>query len=401
MSCAINLADLIAPIAIETFFATYWETSSLYLERNNPTYYDPVLQIDDLDHYLSVQQLSPTFVRVTKRDTPLSIEDWTKGKSLNEGNTERAVDPVKLFGLYADGGTIVINGAHKAIPPLTTFCAQLEKELKFRVQTNLYITPPGAQGFPAHYDLHDVMVLQISGSKTWQLYGTAAQPLPVEKTQEQRGPYPVEKVTETIQLQAGDLLYLPRGFVHDARTTEESSIHITLGLLPRYWYHLIEEMAQIAKKQPTFRQALPHGFTTEQEKAQFIVEFETYFHALLDRVDISTLLARADAAFVADQIQPYRGHLHNLLQVPALSAQSVLSKELTVEYLVAERGEEIAISFGEHEITIPTYLKSTLAVLLQEHPFAIHEIQGLLTEQGKIDLITQFVQAGLLRIDRV
>ena len=38
------------------------------------------------------------------------------------------------------------------------------------VQINAYITPPQNRGFAAHYDVHDVFVLQIAGRKTWRIH---------------------------------------------------------------------------------------------------------------------------------------------------------------------------------------------------------------------------------------
>jgi hypothetical protein len=38
-----------------------------------------------------------------------------------------------------------------------------ESELGHRVSVNLYLTPPGAQGFEAHYDWMDAFVLQVRG----------------------------------------------------------------------------------------------------------------------------------------------------------------------------------------------------------------------------------------------
>ena len=38
------------------------------------------------------------------------------------------------------------------------------------MQANAYITPPQNRGFDDHYDVHDVFVLQIEGTKRWIIH---------------------------------------------------------------------------------------------------------------------------------------------------------------------------------------------------------------------------------------
>ena len=39
-----------------------------------------------------------------------------------------------------------------------------------RSQINLYLTPPFATGFPAHFDVTDVFIVQCSGAKSWTVF---------------------------------------------------------------------------------------------------------------------------------------------------------------------------------------------------------------------------------------
>ena len=38
------------------------------------------------------------------------------------------------------------------------------------VGANVYLTPPGTQGFAPHFDDVDVFLLQLEGKKHWRLY---------------------------------------------------------------------------------------------------------------------------------------------------------------------------------------------------------------------------------------
>ena len=71
---------------------------------------------------------------------------------------------------FADGCTVVFQGLHRAWAPLREFSDALARELAHPVQVNAYLTPEGAQGFDAHYDTHDVFVLQTAGTKEWRIH---------------------------------------------------------------------------------------------------------------------------------------------------------------------------------------------------------------------------------------
>ena len=72
-----------------------------------------------------------------------------------------------MLAQLAGGATLVLQALHRTWPPLIRFGTELAAELGHPVQINAYITPPENQGFAAHYDTHDVFVLQVAGSKRW------------------------------------------------------------------------------------------------------------------------------------------------------------------------------------------------------------------------------------------
>src|SRR5699024_4646224 len=112
---------------------------------------------------------------------------------------------------------------------MTTLAHSIEVELNFPTQVNAYITPPGSTGFVPHYDHHDVVILQIQGSKAWRLYDDVAVPPHEMERQTEIDPADLPAATE-VRVDAGDTLYLPRGTVHAAETTARQSVHLTVGV---------------------------------------------------------------------------------------------------------------------------------------------------------------------------
>ena len=56
------------------------------------------------------------------------------------------------------------------VPKLYALVRGMEYDLSCRAQTNIYVSPPGSQGFASHYDNHDVYCIQTSGLKVWQFH---------------------------------------------------------------------------------------------------------------------------------------------------------------------------------------------------------------------------------------
>jgi ribosomal protein L16 Arg81 hydroxylase len=389
-------AKLIAPITPEEFFGTHWEQRFLRVTREAAGYYDEALRLADLDTIFQGQFWPALAFNVVKDGVAIAPEQWTTREHSPIGETARVAVPDKLLALYHDGATLILNRAHRALPALGRWCRALEKELGMHARANVYLTPPRAQGFAAHYDTQDVFILPLHGHKCWRLYHTPVE-LPI------RG-QPVRDLSESLpppqhefELRAGDLLYLPRGLAHEARATASASVHITLALQPRYGFHLIETLAQLAQDEPAFRRALPHKLTSDRDRAAFADAFRAQLQALLERWDFAALLERAQAAATEDQLAAAEGRVTDALRVDGIGLDTVLARR-AVEYQLERDGQVIRVKFAGRELAVPSLLAPALETLLQDQPFAVRDLKGLLTPARKIALAQQAVRAGLLTI---
>jgi hypothetical protein len=153
----------------------------------------------------------------------------------------------------------VLQSVHRLHPPVARFCRALAAELGHATQCNAYITPGGEhQGFDFHHDTHDVFVLQVSGRKRWIVHEPVVR-LPLS-SQPQAGRAPRaggRAPLLDVELEAGDALYLPRGYVHAALTTDEHSVHLTVGVLSTTWHDVLTDVVTLAGREEQFRDALP------------------------------------------------------------------------------------------------------------------------------------------------
>lgn|GEM_PF-1099511 len=392
-----SFADLVSPVSVDQFFRDYWEKGFWHLRRESSNYYDLILKVGDLDHYLQGQNIPPHFIRVVKSQVEYEPRTWTNLEELRTADTCRVVSVDKLFSIFEAGGTIILNRAHKYISSLTRFAVQLERELKFLVTTNIYLTPPHSQGLFTHFDPHCVMILQISGRKKWRLYHFAEM-LPTNDVdyltrQEVVGPPAYECL-----LEPGDLLYVPRGLVHEADTLDQTSIHITLGLKTKSWFHLIEDLATLAMSDPVFRQALPTGLSSAREQEDFLQTFTQHFHELWEKTGASALLESRRRSFVEERLFDQQARLSDLLQSERLNLNSIVVRRPGIDFIIERNHCETVIKFGTQKLIIERPFAPSLDRFLKDRPFAVREIEGLLTEKGKIELASRFVCAGWLKI---
>jgi ribosomal protein L16 Arg81 hydroxylase len=211
---------------------------------------------------------------------------------------ESASDVNQLFHSYHQGNTAVLNFAQCYWEPAARLCSAMEKFFHFPAGVNVYITPRGAQGFPPHFDAHDVFILQVEGSKSWRIYDSwraspGASASGSGKDGEQDAPVARELLGEPrheLRLNAGDLLYVPRGHVHEARTTDSSSIHVSISVRAYTWSDLIAELvASESLDDAELRAALPVGFSDSETALELIEDrLPALFRALAESRRVGT-----------------------------------------------------------------------------------------------------------------
>ena len=149
------------------------------------------------------------------------------------------------------GETLSINKAGYVWSWVADICRTAIGALGLYANVNLYATREGAQvAIPAHNDRQDVFILQLQGHKRWVLY-RPVDPLPTyeqERGKDHNGAMPMEELTDAhkthdLVLAPGDVLYVPRGYVHETSTAvgspprgrakahgDSHSVALTLGL---------------------------------------------------------------------------------------------------------------------------------------------------------------------------
>jgi len=393
MASTYSFSKLIAPMTKDQFFSEYWEKKPLIVRREERAYYNDLLSVKKLEHAITSQALPRDMCFIANASRQVDASEYTYPDGI--------VDPSRLFQQFADGGTIVFNQLHTVLPDLAELCRSLEREISCRFQTNIYLSPNKAQGFPAHYDSHDVFVLQFHGVKHWVIYNTPIE-LPFKGQPFRRDETPKGEVTMEFDLRPGDMLYLPRGMMHDAQTREGETAHITLGALTTSWTELLlEVVAKVALTDVDFRRALPPGFAqTTHDRTEARAYMRSLLARLVERGDLDQAMDHFADELVSTRRALLDGQLEQLLSLEDVTPEHTAGARPNLVYRYAQREGQVVVSCYGAEMRLPEHAAEPLLYALATPEFKIKDLPGDLDDAGKVVLVKRLVREGMVAIQR-
>ncbi|XP_068633861.1 bifunctional lysine-specific demethylase and histidyl-hydroxylase NO66 [Battus philenor] len=247
---------MIAPYNVNEFFKNIWEKKPLHIARNKPKYYYDLITTPLIDNMLRNEN-----VQFTKN---VDVTSYVDGKRETHNPVGRAL-PHLVWDFYLNGCSVRLLNPQTYMPKLHLLNATLQEYFNSFVGANAYLTPPDSQGFAPHYDDIEAFILQTEGKKHWRIYKpqTENDLLPRVSSKNFSEDEIGEPILE-VTLEAGDMLYFPRGYIHQGVTIEgEHSLHVTISMYQKHsWGDLFERMVpaalQIAiSENVDFRKGLP------------------------------------------------------------------------------------------------------------------------------------------------
>jgi len=184
--------------------------------------------------HLSANDQRPLLNSLPEHMGPENIAEMVRrsGHNLKMFKKGDSYDGDDFYSAYLDGASLIVNQADRASPLLMGLCRGLA-DLFLHVFAVAYLTPPESHAVRLHSDDQDVFLMQVWGSKEWKIRNS---PTYLPYTEEMLGkgkvvpPSLVEDPIMEFTMKAGDILFIPRGFLHEANTGFESSLHITITM---------------------------------------------------------------------------------------------------------------------------------------------------------------------------
>ena len=327
----------------------------------------------------------PAF-RLVKEGGEIGLSEYTTDLPWRPDPFTGSADPGRVAAAFEQGATVVLQGLHLNWRPLARYCRELESWLGHPVQANAYLTPRDSQGLPVHHDTHDVFVLQVSGSKRWLVYEPALElPLKHQRYDPQLG-RPGEPVADVV-LTPGDTLYLPRGWLHEALTSAEDSLHITVGVNVYTWVDAFRAALDRCEEDVEFRRSARGNAPA----------------GLLDRLgdELSPeRIATARRSRLLDGRRPVLdGQLRQLRALDALRPATIVERRPTVLADLLARDGRVELAFEGKRVSFPGHVREPLEQLVRaDAGFRVGDLPGDLDEAGRLVLVARLVREGFLRI---
>ncbi|MFL6246585.1 MAG: cupin domain-containing protein [Thermoanaerobaculia bacterium] len=172
-----------------------------------------------------------------------------------------ATTPERLMELCRAGATLRVAQLQTFEPKVGQLLRDLEAETGEPMKVTLFLSQASRPAVEVHYDLQDVLVLQIDGHKSWSVYEpTFDKPVPENWGGPDDTPGPLHMECE---LAPGDVLYLPRGYWHEALAQRGMSLHLTITMSARNGIDWLTWLAEQLRSDVHFRYELPLHFADE------------------------------------------------------------------------------------------------------------------------------------------
>lgn len=278
-----------------------------------------------------------------------------------------------ILQLLKNGETIAIEKVNLLNDKLNCLSRQLENYTFLDVGMNMYISPSfSSSGFPPHYDTHDIFVFQIFGKKRWRIYDSpeylpnADNPF---KSSEHKN-YFAETPSLEFDLEEGDVLYIPRGWVHNTFTQEKESVHLTLGL-----------HRTLTPKLPTENTHYYIGGNKIDIKAQ-----SQLFNTIHEVENLWSKPNSINAIFT--------GRISD----PQINISSKLIVDNEIRFKISFFENYFVIETPSHKIEFPSLILNVIEIILAKKKLALSEISTKLHDQTLISIATKLFRVGIINV---
>lgn len=318
----IGFRDILAPIRPEDFLENSFGREALYLPGPNARF-DGVLSWRGVTGLLNMSALwSATTLKLVLDGRNVQPEEYCITGHSRDGATIAQPDPERVQALIRQGATVSLNRVETMIPEIAAIAAGLQCWFDGETVCDIDCSRGGHQGFQSQFNMHDVFLLQVDGTKSWNIYeGTFEETVDLEGYRPNSFPDSHHatargKVEAQITMTPGDVLYIPRGRYHDALASSEASLHMTFGIDFMSGFHFLEAIADALLEDPFVRQPLPRFDRPDAHRA--------HMKKLAEHVHAYTLKPELARGIRAHQRQRAFAHCFPAYDLPTAAPKQVL-----------------------------------------------------------------------------
>ena len=257
-----DFAQFIAPMPVDEFLGDYLGRRPVHIRAGESSARAGLLTLDRLGELMSVlPHWTEDTLKLIINSRPV-FGDHYLAEPKPGASAARRADPAKVHVFLRIGASLVANSLEDVDPGIRQIVAMLGDQFAATTGANAYCSFKDVQAFNSHCDLHEVFAVHLEGEKVWRIYENRAE-APVEPLEGDDAQHIIDRakgqVMMTAHMRPGDLLYIPRGYFHDALASSDASLHLTFAVAPLYGRYLFRLLEELTTRDPDFRAYLADG----------------------------------------------------------------------------------------------------------------------------------------------
>ena len=223
------LEEWIHPLAADVFWDTIFEKQAAHFPHN--TSLVPI-HMEHVVEWIETQGRDEEVIETLRH--PITKKGFRGTKKL---------EPVQYIQeAFLQGHSMVINSLNQFSEPGLRIAKDLNTASDLPVDVYMYLTPPHSRSYGLHSDVMDAFMVQLEGSKAWKVCDVTSWMAP--ELAFDKVPSKLNASCDEIIMQQGDVMYLPYGTLHQASTSSDYSMHLTVNIERQYyvWFALFFAM---------------------------------------------------------------------------------------------------------------------------------------------------------------
>jgi Cupin superfamily protein len=239
----LTLQDLVSPLTEAAFLTHLRDRTVAFIPTSGPQRFETLLNWDELNHLIESAHYPIERLSVLRDSFSVVTSFYLK---------DGRIDPLAFSSLMDQGANVIFTRLDEHIPRLWRLCHQIAEQTGELVTAAAIVTS-GDSVLPQNYNRDDICVLQMAGSKRWQLCGPPVVN-PVKSMLDQPAPQSVPFFDEV--LRAGDFLFLPAGYWHRCENGPGRSLHMSIAFEPPYGSDVVTSLASQLAADEIFKRPL-------------------------------------------------------------------------------------------------------------------------------------------------